>query len=216
MERRAVDHRVMRRDREPDDVSELVLEGAAQVRVDGGERQGERLVRRRALAARTGRGGRSLGGLDPVDRGGGPDGRRDRNRGQVERLQDEGRKSADPDAAVVDRVGQDQLVAGAGHRHVEQPPLLAQLNVLVRRVDLVAEGRGQRERVTPIRDREPTRDEAGQIHDRELQALCLVNREDGDRIRVGIEIRRRRIVAGLDQRLEMGSHERRPVIGEQR
>ena len=43
-----------------------------------------------------------------------------------------------------------------------------------------------------------------------------MDRQHGDGIRVRIEVRRGRIVAGLDQRLEMTRHERGAVIGEQR
>ena len=43
-----------------------------------------------------------------------------------------------------------------------------------------------------------------------------MDREHGDRIGVGIELGRRRVVAGLDEGLEMAGHERAPVVGQHR
>ena len=130
MERRAVDHRVVRRHGHPDDVAELVLHRAGQVVVDPRERQDERLARgtpgrrlrdRRRIADR----------LDPVEGRDRPDRRLDDRRRQVEGLEHERRDAPGGRAAVVRGVGQDQLVAGPGHRDVEEAPLLAELDLLV-------------------------------------------------------------------------------------
>ena len=110
---------------------------------------------------------------------------------------------------------QDQLVARPGHADVEQPPLLLELEVALRQ-RLLDELERQAEGLAPVVRREPAGDEAGHEYDRELEALRLVDGEHRDGVGVRIEIRGRRIVAGLDQRLEVASDERRPIVGQQR
>ena len=110
---------------------------------------------------------------------------------------------------------QDQLVAGPGHRHVAEPPLLGERQ-LGRRRRAATETGGQGQRLAPAARREAARDEAGQEDDRELEALGLVDGQDGDRVDVGIEVGGRRVVAGLDERLEVRRDEDRAVVGQQR
>ena len=50
----------------------------------------------------------------------------------------------------------------------------------------------------------------GQEDDRELEALGLVDGQDGDGVGVGIELGRGRVVAGLDQRREVRARRRSP------
>ena len=125
VQRRAVDDRVVRRDRHAQDVDVLVLERAGQVVVHLVEAERERPLDR--LAARLDRLRLGLERGQPLQRsvgrglGRSPGRRRGR---QVQRLQHELRDAPRPPAAVVRGVGQDQLVAGPGHAHVEEPPLL--------------------------------------------------------------------------------------------
>ena len=109
---------------------------------------------------------------------------------------------------------QDQLVAGAGHRHVAQPSFLGQGAVRRGRLAPTQSG-GQRQGVAAAVAREATGDQPGQVHDREFEALGLVHRQHRDRVRIRIEVGRRRVVTGFDQRLEVAGHEHRPVVGEQ-
>jgi len=128
VERRAVDDGVVRGDRDAHDMDVAVLERAGQVGVDLVEGKDEGLRRvdhgggRRPL-----RGGRLEGG-EPLDGAGRARGRRRPGR-EVERLEDEGRDTPRPFAAVVQRVGEEKLVAGPGHPHVEEPPLLLHMGV---------------------------------------------------------------------------------------
>ena len=93
-------------------------------------------------------------------------------------------------SAVVARVAQDELVPGAGHRDVEEPALLLE-PWLVPRPGLAEQLVRDRQRIAPAGRREPPGDEAGEEDRRELEALGLVDRQDGDRIGVGVEIGRR-------------------------
>ena len=187
VERRAVDHRVVRRDGHPDDVAELKPQRASRYTSipendrTSGSPDGPRSVgpagRRHRRPRRPPRSGRSRSRRDGrgVDRG----------RRKIERLEDEGREPAHPDPAVVDRVGEDELVPRPGHRDVEEAPLLAQLDLVVgppRRRRPRTAGRASASR--PIRGREPARDEPRQVDDRELEALGLVDGQDRDGVRV--------------------------------
>ena len=214
VERRAVDDRVVRRQRHPEHVRVLVLERAGQVIVDLVEAQRQRLLDRAAQRPRRLRGPGE--GREPVQRRRLPRSgtRRPGRRRQVERLQHERRHAPRPGAAVVGRVRQDQLVAGTGHGHVEQPPLLGEECLGGLRL-APAEATGERERLASTREREPPGDQARQEHDRKLEPLRLVDREHGDGIRVRIELRGGRVVARLDERLEMACHEHRPVVRKQ-
>jgi len=49
----------------------------------------------------------------------------------------------------------------------------------------------------------------------EFESLGFVDGEDGDRIRIRIEVRRRRVVPGVDERLEVPGNEDRPIVGEE-
>ena len=112
---------------------------------------------------------------------------------------------------------QDELIPGPRHRDVEQSALLTQLDLIVRvAADDVGEDCRQGQRVAPVRDREPSGDESREIDDREFEALRLVDRQDGDCVGIGVEVRGGWIVACLDQGLQMARHERRAIIREQR
>ena len=128
---------------------------------------------------------------------------------------DERRDAPRPAARRFRGVAEDELVAGAGHRHVEQAPLLLEVAVALGQ-DLVDELDRQRERLAARPRREPVGGEARQEDDRELEALGLVHRHDVDRVDVRIRVRGRGVVAGLDQRREVAGEEDRPVVGEQR
>ena len=117
VERRAVDHRVVGRHGHPHDMAELVLHRAGQVVVDPGERQDERLAGRTPRQRL--RDGRWIPDrLDPVKRRDGTDRWLDHCGRQIESLEDEWRDAPGGRAAVVRRVGQDQLVARPRHRDV--------------------------------------------------------------------------------------------------
>ena len=95
---------------------------------------------------------------------------------------------------------EDQLVPGPGHRYVAQPPLLGE-GQLGRRRHAPAETGRQGERLATAARREPAGDHARQEDDRELEALGLVDGQDGDGLGVGIELGGGRVVAGLDEGL---------------
>ncbi len=118
-------------------------------------------------------------------------------------------------AAVIGRVGEHELVACPGHRHVAQPPLLGE-RPLGRRWLAATETGRQRERLATTVAGEPPGDEPRQEDDREFEALRLVHGQDGDRIDVRVEVRGRRVVARVDERLEVPRHEHRPIVDEQR
>ncbi len=199
----------------PQHVPELVLERAGEVVVDRVERQRERLaVAGRAGRPATPRGARSPRSARAASRPAPAPGRAG-GHGQVQRLEHERRDPPRPLAAVVRGVGQQQLVPGPGHAHVEQPALLLELVVALGQ-GLVDELERQGERLAPARRREPPGHEARQVHDGELEALRLVDGHHGDRVRVGVDVGRRRIVAGLDQGLEVAGEEHGPVVGEER
>ena len=98
---------------------------------------------------------------------------------------------------------------------VEQPALLAQVGVPSGR-RTGDERERDRQRVPPTRRREPSVDKADEEDRRELEALGLVDGQDRDGVRLAVEVGRRRIVAGLDERPEMAGHERAAIVGEQR
>ena len=113
----------------------LVLERAGQVVVDLVEAQRQRLGRSgrpgdvragRAIASNAARRSAGVGAARPGARDAG-------RRRQVEGLEHERRDAARPGSAVVRGVREDQLVAGAGHRHVEQPSLLGERELRRRR-----------------------------------------------------------------------------------
>ena len=127
VQRRAVDDRVVRRQRHAQDVGVLVLERTGQVVVDLVEAQRQRLVigpvrgGRCSPSSASNAASRSTGVLTPRAGAGDAGGGR-----QVERLQHERRDASRAGAAVVRGVRQDQLVAGPGHRHVAEAPLLGE------------------------------------------------------------------------------------------
>ena len=134
---------------------------------------------------------------------------------QVERLEHERRDTPRPGAAVIRGVAQDQLVPGSGHRDVAQAALLRERGLSGRRCAASKAGR-QGQGVPATARREPAGDHPGQEDDRELETLRLVDGEDRDRVGIRVELRGRRIVAGLDQGRQMRRHEDGPVVGEQR
>ena len=109
----------------------------------------------------------------------------------------------------------DQLVPGPRHPDVEQPPLLLELVVPLRQ-RLVDERQWQPQRLPPTDGREPPAHEPGQVDAGELQALRLVDRHHRHGVRVGVDVRRGRVVPGQDQRLEVARQEDRAVISQER
>ena len=204
----------MRREWHPQDVGVLELERAGEVVVDLVEAERERLVDRAAYDLGTGRGRLERGQALLGRRGGRAGAGHARRRGQVEGLEHERRDAPGPGAAVVGRVREDQLVAGPGHRHVAQAALLSERQFRRRRQPPAETGR-QGQGLAPPARREASRDEPGQEDHRELEPLGLVDRQDGHRIGVRIELGRRRVVARVDERLEVGRDEDRPVVDEQ-
>ena len=109
---------------------------------------------------------------------------------------------------------EDQLVPGPRHRHVAQASLLSERQLRRGRQPPTETGR-QGQGVAPADGREAPRDHTRQEHDRELEPLRLVDGEDGHGVRVGIELGGRRVVAGVDERLEMGRDEDRAVVDQE-
>ena len=137
----AVDDRVMWRQRDTQDVGELVLERAGQVIVDLVVAERQRLGDRAFRRGRRDR--RALGERREAllrRRYPRPGARHACGGGKVECFEDEGRDPSCTGAAVVGGVRQDQLVAGAGHRDVAQPPLFGERR---RRRSAALRGRGQ-------------------------------------------------------------------------
>ena len=148
MESGAVDQRVMGRRERAGRCRTCTSSGSSDRRRPG-EDEGQRLTGR-WTASPADRGGASR---RPIQRCGRPPGRPDRRaagRSSASRTNGERRRTLDP--GVVGRVRHDQLVAGARHRDVEQPAFLANLDVLVRADDHVAEGRRQGQWIAPVRD----------------------------------------------------------------
>ena len=214
VERGAVDDRVVRRDRDPHHVDVAVLERAGQVGVDLVEGEDERLgrVARSRQAAGDLRRGRLEGG-EPLDGAGGA-GRRRRAGRQVERLEDERRDAPGPLAAVVQGVGQHELVAGPRHADVEEPPLLLHVGVAAGE-DAAQERVRDGELLAPPAGGEATVHESDEEDDRPLQPLRLVEGRDGDGVRVGVQVGGRRVVPGVDERLQVRREEDGAVVGEE-
>ena len=196
----------------PQHVRVLVAQRARQVGVDLVEAEHEGL---RGGRGRSGRRGdrRRVEAAQALERVRGCRRRRGTRR-KVERLEDERRHAARALAPVVERVAEHQLVAGARHAHVEQPPFLLDLGI-ARRKRPPQQGVGNAELLAPAAGREATVDQADHVDDRPLEPLGLVDGDDGDRVRVGVEIGRRRVVAGLDQRLQVRRQEDGPIVREQ-
>ena len=214
VQRRAVDEGVVGRRRHTQHVGVLVLARTGEIRVDLAEAERQRLLDGATSGVRRcvdpGKGRQALFGRWGDDTGT----RCARRCRQVERLEDEWRYLARPGAAIVGRVRQDQLVTGPGHRHVAEAPFLRERPIR-RRGLAVAQAGGQGECLAPAVAREPPRDESGQVDDRELEALGLVHREHRDGVGVRIEIGGGRIVAGVEQGLQMACHEQGAIVGEE-
>ena len=215
VQRRSIDEGVVRRDRDPQHVRVLVPERAGQIGVDLAEAQHQRLVAGSAF--------RHDRRVDPREAGQAllrrrrhdPGPRRPGRHRQVQRLQHERRDPPSACAPVVGGMRQDQLVACPGHRDVAEAALLGQPAFRRHRLSPTQAG-GQRQGVAPTVAGETTGDEARQVHDGELEALGLVDGQHGHGVGIRIEVGRGRIVAGLDQRLQVLGHEHRPVIGQER
>ena len=163
---------------------------------------------------------RGSAAADPRQRSGGVSGGREclaaeAGGRQVQRLDDERRQAPRATAGRLGGVAQDQLVASPGHRDVEQAALLLEVPVALRQ-HLVHQLDREREWLARERAGKPVRDEAGQEHDRELEALGLVDGHHVDRVHVRVRISGRRIVAGLDERRQVAGEEHRAIVGEER
>ena len=123
-------------------------------------------------------------------------------RGKVESLDHEARDLAGAARPVVGGRGQDQLVLGSRHGHVEEPPLLVDVPVAAGQLFLHELGR-QAQGVAPPLQRELLLGAAHQEDDRELEALGLVHGEDVHRVVVAFGLGDGRIVAGLAQEVEV-------------
>ena len=154
VERGAVDHRVVRRYRNPEDVAIAVLGRAAQIGIDGPEAQDQWLVER--ATRHLGRPFRRSKRRESIEHGasGGP-GQPIRcpGRGQVKRLEDERRQPPRDAAPVVGGVRQDQLITRPSHADVEQPTLFLELEVALRK-RLVDQGQRQAKRFASAGRRE--------------------------------------------------------------
>ena len=111
---------------------------------------------------------------------------------------------------------QHHLVPGSGEGDVEEPALLPEMDLVVGRRRFTDELGWHRQGLAPAGGREAAGHEARQVDDRELEPLRLVDGQDRDRVHVGVELGGRRVVARLDQRLEMSRDERGAIVGEQR
>src|SRR5262249_44887164 len=105
-------------------------------------------------------------------------------------------------AAVVPRRRQVELLSRAGHRNVEQSPLLLEAEVWRRR-SIPEERLGQLEDVAPARPWKPTLRQPHDEHHAKLEAFRLVDGEDAPRGHVAVRLGDRRVLAGLDQSVEM-------------
>ena len=136
--------------------------------------------------------------------------------GRSNRLEDERRHASRTGPAVVRGVREDQLVPGSGHRHVAEPAFLGE-GRLGRRPAWRGPARSgsPSDSPRPVDGNRPATIPGRKTH-RELQPLRLVDGQDGDRIEVRVELRRGRVVAGLDERLEMTGHEDGPIVRKDR
>ncbi len=135
---------------------------------------------------------------------------RSRRSGKSQRFDHEAARLEVPLAAVVRGAGQNQPVARPRHADVEQPPLLAiVIGLLVDRIAVQLGGQRERTPLSPIR--EAPLGELHQEHHRELEALGVVRGQQVDRVLVQLDLGRRRIVAGLDQEVEVADELRDPV-----
>ena len=111
-----------------------------------------------------------------------------------------------------------ELVTGAGHPDVEEPPLLADVVVGGERELVAHELVGDLERVATVAAGEPIGHQPDQEDDVELEALRLVVGEDVDGVAVvrpRVDVRGRGVVAGLDERVELLDEERQAVVAQQ-
>ena len=133
-------------------------------------------------------------------------------RRQVERLDHEARELARARRAVVGRRRQHQLVHGARHRHVEEPPLLEQVAATARSSSSLASSLGKPERLAVPLQRELRLGAADQEHHRELEPLGLVHGQHVHGVLVELRLGDRRVVAGLAQQLEVRDERRHAVV----
>ena len=180
-----------------------VLQGARLVVVDLAVGEAQHLVV--GDRADRGRAGARARGDDDARASSGLARARDRSRRrQVEGLDHEARDLARAAGAVVGGRGQDQLVLGPGHGHVEEPPLLVDVAVAAGQLFLHELG-GQAQRVAPPSAAgtsarlQPTRKTTG--NSRPL-ALCTVSTCTASSSRSASAIAG--VVAGLAQEVEVG------------
>ena len=111
-------------------------------------------------------------------------------------------------------MAQEQLVSGAGHPDVEEPPLLLQTRVTLRQ-DFVDKFCGQTQRVAPGSRGETAVHEPDHEDDRELEPLGLVHGENRHGIGVGVDLGRGRVITRVDERLQVAGHEDDPIVRQQ-
>ena len=122
--------------------------------------------------------------------------------GQVERLQHELAHLPLALAAHVLRAREVEPLLGAGHADVEEAPLLLLVEVAGGQRVLDQLGR-QLERIGAPGGREPVLHAVHHEHDRPLEPLGLVHGEHVHRGRLGVRLGHRRIVARVDQRVQV-------------
>ena len=111
-------------------------------------------------------------------------------------------------------MSQDQLVAGSCHPDVEEAAFLLEMSVALGQL-LGDEFRWQCQRFATRACGKPAIDEPDHEDNRELEALGLVDRENGNGVRIGVHLGCGGIVAGVDQRLQVAGDEHDPVIRQQ-
>ena len=115
-------------------------------------------------------------------------------------------------------MGEDELVAGAGHRDVAEATFLGQ----VERARLSVDERpatqrvGKRQRVPARHRREDALGQAGQEDQAELESFRLVHREHLHCILVRVGWGGRAVVAGTGQGAQVAHEEGQPIVGEVR
>src|ERR1035437_7530576 len=100
-------------------------------------------------------------------------------------------------------MGQQQLVTSPRHANVKEASLLLNAGVTLGQ-NLVHQRDRERQLLSPRSCWEAAVDQAGHEDHREFQALSLVYGQDSDRIGIRIDVRRGRVVASIDERLEVG------------
>ena len=133
---------------------------------------------------------------------------------QVEALQHEEARLALAAAAVITGAREKQLLPRARHPDVEEPPLFLQMEVAGRH-RVLHQGHRQLQRVATATQRKLLLDQIHEVHDGKLEALGLVDGEDAHGRRLDIGFGDRRVLAGVDQLVQV-LHEFAHVVVAQR